>query len=408
MLMARLFSGFIRHGDLTIIDADGKAHSFGDGEGLAVTVHIHDKALQRKVFFIPKLTVGEAYMAGTLTVEDGDIYDFLALCLSNMGWGNGHWLQDLIAKAQTLVRGIQQYNPVSKAQRKVAHHYDLSGALYDLFLDADHQYSCAYFMSPDDTLEQAQEQKKCHLAAKLLLEPGAQVLDIGSGWGGLALYLAVHAGVDVDGVTLSKEQLEVSRKSAAEADLAQRVKFHLRDYREISGTYDRIVSVGMFEHVGVTHYRTFFTKLASLLKDDGVALLHTIGRAEGPGPTNRWLTKYIFPGGYTPALSEVVPVIERAGLYVTDIEVLRLHYAETLKEWRRRFNANRACVAEIYDERFCRMWEFYLAASEAVFRYAGHVVFQIQMAKQQDAVPLTRDYITDYERAQTNRRSAAA
>ncbi len=408
MLMARLFSGFIRHGDLTIIDVDGKAHSFGDGEGLSVTVRIHDKALQRKIFFTPKLTVGEAYMAGTLTVEDGDIYDFLALCLSNMGWGNGHWLQDLIAKAQTLVRGIQQYNPVSKAQRKVAHHYDLSGALYDLFLDADHQYSCAYFMSPDDTLEQAQEQKKCHLAAKLLLEPGAQVLDIGSGWGGLALYLAVHAGVDVNGVTLSKEQLEVSRKSAAEAGLAQRVKFHLRDYREISGTYDRIVSVGMFEHVGVTHYRTFFTKLANLLKDDGVALLHTIGRAEGPGPTNRWLTKYIFPGGYTPALSEVVPVIERAGLYVTDIEVLRLHYAETLKEWRRRFTANRACVAEIYDERFCRMWEFYLAASEAMFRYGGHVVFQIQMAKRPDAVPLTRDYITDYERAQTKRRSAAA
>ena len=347
-------------------------------------------------------------MDGTLTVEDGEIYDFLALSLSNMGWGNGHWLQDLLIKAQLLVRRLQQYNPAPVAKRNVAHHYDLSGALYDLFLDNDRQYSCAYFMAPDDSLERAQEQKKRHIAAKLLLKPGNRVLDIGSGWGGLALYLADTGGVEVDGITLSEEQLDVARRRATEADLAERARFHLRDYREIDGSYDRIVSVGMFEHVGVTHYSAFFAKLRELLKDDGVALLHTIGRAEGPGTTNRWLTKYIFPGGYNPALSEVMAAIEHAGLYVTDIEVLRLHYAETLKEWRRRFAVNRDRAAELYDERFCRMWEFYLAACEAVFRYAGHVVFQIQIAKQPDAVPITRDYITDYERTGARGRSAAA
>jgi cyclopropane-fatty-acyl-phospholipid synthase len=408
MLLARLFNSFLHRGTLTVIDADGKAHTFGDGEAPAVTIRFHDKDLQRRIYFSPQLAIGEAYMDGSLTIEDGEIYDFLALALSNMGWGNGHWLQDVAVKLRSLFRWVQQYNPVPVAQRNVAHHYDLSDELYDLFLDSDRQYSCAYYLSPNDSLEQAQEQKKCHLAAKLLLRPGARVLDIGSGWGGLALYLADNSGTDVTGVTLSKEQVEVARQRAAEKDLAERVRFHLRDYREETASYDRIVSVGMFEHVGVPHYGTFFKKVRDLLKDDGVALLHTIGRAEGPGPTNRWLTKYIFPGGYTPALSEVLPVIERTGLYVTDIEVLRLHYAETLKEWRRRFNANRAHAAEIYDERFCRMWEFYLAACEAVFRYAGQVVFQIQMAKRQDAVPLTRDYITDWERAQTGRRSAAA
>ena len=408
MLMVHVFNSIFHHGDLTVVDAHGKAHSFGDGEGPPVTVRLHDKALHTRIFLNPKLAVGEAYMDGTLTVEDGEIYDFLALALSNMGWGNGHWLQDLAVKAQGLVRRLQQYNPAPVAKRNVAHHYDLSGALYDLFLDSDRQYSCAYFMAPDDSLEQAQEQKKRHIAAKLLLEPGHRVLDIGSGWGGLALYLADTGGVEVDGFTLSQEQLDVARRRASEADLSQRARFHLRDYREIEGSYDRIVSVGMFEHVGVTHYPTFFAKLGELLKDDGVALLHTIGRAEGPGTTNRWLTKYIFPGGYNPALSEVMAVIEHAGLHVTDLEVLRLHYAETLKEWRRRFATNRERAAELYDERFCRMWEFYLAACEAVFRYAGHIVFQIQIAKQPDAVPLTRDYITDYERAEAGGRSAAA
>ena len=314
----------------------------------------------------------------------------------------------MVEFARRLFRGLSQYNPAGAAQCHAAHHYDLSDTLYDLFLDQDRQYSCAYFLSPDDSLEEAQAQKKRHIAAKLLLKPGCRVLDIGSGWGGLALYLASLTGAEVTGITLSEEQVKAARRRAAEAGLSDRVRFHLRDYRDEHGSYDRIVSVGMFEHVGVNHFKTFFRQVKDLLNDDGVALLHSIGRAEGPGITNPWIRKHIFPGGYSPALSEVVPVIEKTGLFVTDIEVLRLHYAETLKEWRRRFNANRTRIAEIHDERFCRMWEFYLAGAEAAFRHNGQIVFQIQLAKRQDAVPLTRDYITDGERALGRESSVAA
>jgi cyclopropane-fatty-acyl-phospholipid synthase len=318
----------------------------------------------------------------------------------NAGWATtAHWAQGLLLRAQWLARRIHQYNPIGKAQANVAHHYDLSDTLYDLFLDADRQYSCAYFIRPDDTLERAQAQKKRHIAAKLLLRPGQKILDIGCGWGGLALYLAKIADAEVTGVTLSKEQHQVARRRAAEAGLAGRVDFKLLDYRLESGRFDRIVSVGMFEHVGVGHYDEFFGALRQLLADDGVALLHTIGRADGPGETNTWIRKYIFPGGYSPALSEVLPAIERAGLYVTDVEVLRLHYAETLRHWRQRVLANRERIVALYDERFLRMWEFYLAGSEVTFRHAGHVVFQIQLAKRVDAVPLTRDYIAEFERA---------
>ncbi len=408
MLLRHVFEAVVERGALTIVDANGERHTFGDGTGKIVVARLHDKRLHTRFFLNPQLAVGEAFMDGTLTIEEGDIYDFLDLCVSNLGWDAGHWLQALDNVLRRWVRRFAQFNTVPAARRNVAHHYDLSNTLYDLFLDADRQYSCAYFMSPDDSLERAQEQKKRHLAAKLLLEPGCKVLDIGSGWGGLALYLARISGADVTGVTLSAEQLAVAQQRAAEAGLADRVRFRLRDYREETGSYDRIVSVGMFEHVGVNHYRTFFAKLRDLLTDEGVALLHTIGRSDRPGITNPWLRKYIFPGGYTPALSEVISAIELAELYVTDIEVLRLHYAATLKEWRRRFNANRARVAEIYDERFCRMWEFYLAGCEASFRYAGLVVYQIQLAKRQDAVPLVRDYVTDWERAQLGESSVAA
>jgi cyclopropane-fatty-acyl-phospholipid synthase len=286
---------------------------------------------------------------------------------------------------------------VSAARANVAHHYDLSDTLYDLFLDADRQYSCAYYMSFDDTLERAQEQKKRHLAAKLLLRSGHRVLDIGSGWGGLALYIAQAADVDVTGVTLSTEQHGYSNQRVDKAGLTDRVRFELKDYRHENGRYDRIVSVGMFEHVGVGHFREYFDKIRDLLTDDGVALIHTIGAADGPGAAHAWIRKYIFPGGYSPALSEVVPIIERAGLHITDIEVLRLHYAETLKAWRQRFMANRDRVSAIYDERFCRMWEFYLAGCEAGFRHSGLVVFQIQVSKRIDTVPLTRDYILEWE-----------
>jgi cyclopropane-fatty-acyl-phospholipid synthase len=292
----------------------------------------------------------------------------------------------------------------------VAHHYDLNDQLYDFFLDRDRQYSCAYFKTGDEPIEQAQLDKKRHIAAKLLLKPGQKVLDIGSGWGGMALFLSQQFGVDVTGVTLSKEQLAVSNRRALEGGLADHVKFKLLDYRQENGRYDRIVSVGMFEHVGSDHYIEYFRKVKALLKEDGVMLLHAIGRMEPPGGTNTWLKKYIFPGGYTPALSEVLTAIEKVGLWVTDIEVLRLHYARTLRHWRGRFNANRERIKQMagYDERFCRMWEFYLAGCEVAFRYMNQMVFQIQIARRVDAVPLTRNYMVDAEREAAVARSMAA
>jgi cyclopropane-fatty-acyl-phospholipid synthase len=388
-----------RSGTLTVYDASGKKHVFAGTDEPAVTIRLHDPSLHTKLAINPRLYAGEAYMDGTLTVEDGTIYDFLDLSLRNAHNMFTPRIEVLRTKLSLLARHLQQYNPIGKAQQNVAHHYDLSGALYDLFLDQDRQYSCAYYCTGDETLEEAQENKKRHIASKLLIEPGMKVLDIGSGWGGLGLYLAGTTEAEVTGVTLSTEQAAVSRRRAAEFGLADRAQFHLRDYRELSDTYDRIVSVGMFEHVGVGHYVEFFRKLKDLLADDGVALLHSIGRMERPGDTNPWIRKYIFPGGYTPAISEVMAAIEKVGLWVTDIEILRLHYADTIREWNWRFQENRDKVKEIYDERFCRMWEFYLQASEASFRHARQMVFQMQISKAQDAVPMTRDYVTDFERA---------
>jgi len=343
--------------------------------------------------------VPDAYMNGSLTIEEGSLYDFLDILTLNEEGSPGArlmWLGDIAGR---VLRYIHQYNPVHRARRNVEHHYDLSDQLYELFLDRDRQYSCAYFQSPEDDLETAQANKKRHIAAKLLLSPGQKVLDIGSGWGGLALYLASECGAEVTGLTLSQEQLKVAQRRAAAAGLSDRVHFHLRDYREERGEYDRIVSVGMFEHVGVTQYGVFFDKLNALLKPDGVALLHSIGRMDGPGTTNPWLRKYIFPGGYCPALSEVVPVAERRRLWITDVEILRLHYAKTLRAWRARFQQNREQIRALYDERFCRMWETYLVGAELSFRNQGMLVFQMQLAKAVGTVPLTRDYITDWERA---------
>ena len=288
---------------------------------------------------------------------------------------------------------LQQFNPRSRSRRNVAHHYDLDGRLYRLFLDADQQYSCAYFEAPDQSLDDAQLAKKRHLAAKLKVEPGAKVLDIGCGWGGLALYLAEIAGARVTGITLSQEQYARAQQRAIERGRSQDATFRLEDYRDVAGQFDRIVSVGMFEHVGVGHYDTFFRKCAKILGQDGVFLLHTIGRSGSPSVTNPWIAKYIFPGGYIPALSEVLPAIQRARLVVTDVEILQLHYAETLKAWRERFLAHREEVERLYDARFVRMWEFYLASSEMAFRESDMVVFQIQMAKRKGVVPQTRDYI---------------
>lgn len=381
-----------------VVDAGGRTHVFAGGEGPSITVRLHDKALHWRLFWQPQLCAGEAYMDGTLTIENGTLYACLDLIGRNIEAAGNRPLSPSTHRIERMLRRLYQFNPKERARRNVAHHYDLSGALYDLFLDDDRQYSCAYFRRPGDSLETAQEHKKRHIVAKLLLEPGMTVLDIGSGWGGLGLYLADKAGAKVTGVTLSTEQLNVSRRRADEAGIAGQVEYFLRDYREQTGVFDRIVSVGMFEHVGVGHFDAFFATLRDLLADDGVALLHTIGRADGPGVTDPWIGKYIFPGGYFPALSEVSVAIEKAGLWVTDIEVLRLHYAETLRHWRQRFLANRDKAAALYDERFCRMWEFYLAASEISFRYLKCAVFQIQLSKRQEAVPLTRDYVAKAER----------
>jgi cyclopropane-fatty-acyl-phospholipid synthase len=399
MLLDRLLSRTIRIGRLELVDAAGRHHVFGGLPGPQVTIRLHNKSLHRKFAVNPWLHVPEAYMDGTLTFESGDIYTLIELLTRNdeLMFGTPVWRA--IYQLGRLVRRLHQYNPITRSRQNVAHHYDLSDELYDLFLDRDRQYSCAYFLSPDEDIDTAQLNKRRHIAAKLLLRPGMKVLDIGSGWGGLALYLAGECGADVTGLTLSTEQLKVAQRRAAQAGLSDRVRFVLRDYREEKEQYDRIVSVGMFEHVGVGQYPAFFQQVKALLKPDGVALLHSIGRMDGPGSTNPWIRKYIFPGGYSPAISEVMTVIERTRLWVTDIEVLRLHYAETLKAWRRRFLQQRDKVLELYDERFYRMWETYLIGSEIAFRHGGHLVMQIQMAKTSYAVPFTRDYMFEWERS---------
>ncbi len=399
MLLARLLSRLIGIGRLELVDAYGRHYVFAGTPGPSIKIRLTDRTLHRKLFVNPRLHFPEAYMDGTLIIDEGSLYELIELLVRNdeVMWGKRWWR--LLGQTRLLTRRLHQYNPISRARRNVAHHYDLSDQLYDLFLDRDRQYSCAYFLSPDDDIDTAQLNKRQHIAAKLLLRPGMKVLDIGCGWGGLALYLASECGVDVTGLTLSTEQLKVAQRRAAAAGLSDRVHFHLRDYREETAQYDRIVSVGMFEHVGVNQYPTFFAKVNALLKPDGVALLHSIGRSDGPGATNPWIRKYIFPGGYSPALSEVVPVAEHTRLWITDIEILRLHYAETLKAWRRRFVQQRERVLQLYDERFYRMWEAYLAGSEITFRHSGHLVFQMQLAKSVDAVPLTRDYIYEWEQA---------
>jgi cyclopropane-fatty-acyl-phospholipid synthase len=396
--LSRFLDRLICSGRLTVVDAGGGTRTFGPGGTPAVTVRLHDRALAWRLLANPGLAVGEAYMDGTLTIEEGTLHEFLHLCTAKAQEHEvhlGHRISEWLEKP---LRHRHQYKPIQRARANVTHHYDLSGALYELFLDRDRQYSCAYFPEGGESLEEAQAKKKRHIAAKLLLEPGMTVLDIGSGWGGLALELARVARVDVTGITLSENQLKAARERAVAAGLGDRVRFALRDYREEQGVYDRVVSVGMFEHVGAAHFRTFFDTLRRVLKPDGVALLHAIGRMEPPGGTNPWLRKYIFPGSYCPALSETLAAIERVELWVTDIEILRLHYAETLRHWSERFRANRDRARAIYDERFCRMWEFYLAACEMAFRNGPMMAFQLQLARRRDVVPLARDYVTEWER----------
>jgi cyclopropane-fatty-acyl-phospholipid synthase len=405
-LLQAVLGAFIRTGTLTITTARGRTFKVGDGSGAPIGVRFTTPTAQWGLLLDPELRFGEAYMDGGLVIDGGSIADLLALIMGQHAsaavphWARPQWL------ARYLWRRLRQLNGPGRSRRNVAHHYDLDGRLYALFLDADRQYSCAYFEAPDQSLDDAQLAKKRHIAAKLLIEPGARVLDIGSGWGGLGLYLGEVAGAHVTGVTLSQEQLATSRARAEEKGLAATVDFRFQDYRDVAGAFDRVVSVGMFEHVGVGFYQTFFRKCVDLLAPDGIMLLHSIGRSEGPGVTNPFIDKYIFPGGYIPALSEVLPAIERAGLLITDIEILRLHYAETLKAWRERFLAHREEVERLYDARFLRMWEFYLAASEMSFRHHGMMALQIQLTKRQGVVPITRDYI-GREEARLREREAA-
>lgn len=399
-LLTQVLGRVVRHGSLTVVFASGARATLGDGTGEPLIVRFTSEAWQRQILLDPELKFGEAYMDGGMIVEQGDIADVLAVLMSQVGLEVPSVSAKVLMRLRFFFRRLAQFNPPDRSQKNVAHHYDLDGRLYSLFLDADRQYSCAYFEHPDQSLDDAQLAKKRHIAAKLLFDrPDLTALDIGCGWGGMGLYLAGNAGAKVTGVTLSQEQHGVARSRAEERGLSDRADFRLQDYRDVPGPFDRIVSVGMFEHVGVGHYDEYFGKVAKLLKEDGVALIHSIGRSEGPGITNPWIAKYIFPGGYIPALSEVLPAIEKAGLFVTDIEILRLHYAETLKAWRERFLAHREEVERLYDSRFVRMFEFYLASSEMAFRHQGMMIFQIQLARREGVVPLTRNYITDAEAA---------
>ncbi len=403
-LLDGVLRSLMRHGTLEVHMPSGRVGRYGDGTAPEVTVRLHDPAIVRRLVLSPDLAAGEGYMNATLTVDGDDLHGFLEVAMRNTSTDQQLWWRGLVRRARAAVRWLAQFNPAPRARSNVAHHYDLSGELYDLFLDPDKQYSCGYFRSTDDTLEQAQEQKKAHIAAKLLIQPGMRVLDIGCGWGGMALTLARDYKAQVLGITLSEEQLKIARERAEAEGLSERVEFRLQDYREVTGRFDRVVSIGMFEHVGVPHYRAFFRHVHDLLNEDGVALIHTIGRSEPPGSTNPWMAKYIFPGGYIPAISEAMAAVEKEQLWAADIEIWRLHYAETLRHWEQRFSTNIERARALYDGRFCRMWRFYLVACEQAFRYNWQCVFQFQLARKRDAVPLTRDYLY---RGDTSLRAAA-
>ncbi len=389
-----LIRRFLAVGSLSVSYPDGSRSVHQGAPGPAIGFSVTQWRAVRRMVLNPALAFGEAIVDGEIVPVGCSIYDALDLLLTNVAGGAKQPVMALHDVLAATMKRWAQFNPASRAQRNAAHHYDLNGGLYALLLDPDRQYSCAYFARGDERLDEAQAAKKRHIAAKLHLHrPGLRVLDVGCGWGGMALTLARDYGAQVTGITLSQEQLAAARARAEAEGLAGQVRFELMDYRSVTGPYDRIVSVGMFEHVGVNHYRRFFQVLRRALTPDGVALVHSIGRSFGPATTNPWLAKYIFPGGYSPALSEVLPAVEGSGLIATDIEVLRLHYAQTLRLWRANLDAERPAIAALYDERFCRMFEFYLAGAELAFRRKGHMVWQMQLARQPDAVPLTRDYL---------------
>jgi cyclopropane-fatty-acyl-phospholipid synthase len=401
-LLSDLLTKFVRKGTLRFYDARGKLHVFGGKEpGPAATVRLHDASLERKLVTNPELYAAEAYMDGTLTLEEGSgVHDFLMLFSVNRQALYSYGSQKLLRRIWRALRRWHQANSVGTAAKNARHHYDVSTEVYRLFLDQDMQYSCAYFRDPEnDTLEQAQRNKLIHATTKLQLKPGITVAEIGSGWGGFAIHLARETGAHVTAINVSPEQLKVSRERATAAGVADRIEFRELDYRNLQGQFDRVVSVGMMEHVGIGHLDEYFRSVRNLLKDDGYAFIHCIGRMSPPGTTGPFIRKYIFPGGYVPSLSEVFAATERNGLWVADNEILRLHYYYTVQHWRKRFAANREAAKRIYDERFCRMWEWYLSAVELEFLHGSHMVFQLLLAKTRDAVPITRDFMIDAERA---------
>ncbi len=398
-LLGNLLKAFVQKGGLRVINAGGSVHEFGPGtDGPSVTIRLHTRSLERKLFFNPELYAAEAYMDGTLTLEDkSTIYDFLFLFSINRAPLGSHPVQNLLRSAWKIVRRRQQRNTTAGARAQVEHHYDLSIDLYRLFLDDGLNYSCGYFKTPDDSLEEAQEAKLAHILSKLQIEPGMSLLEIGGGWGSLAIRMA-QAGANVTSLSLSPAQITVARERVKAAGVEDKVEFVHKDYREIEGKFDRVVSVGMMEHVGIGHFDEYFGAIRDLIAPGGYAFIHSVGRMTQPGTTGPFIRKYIFPGGYVPALSEVFAATERMGLWVADMEVLRLHYYYTIRLWRQRFQARRDEARELYDERFCRMWEFYLAAVELGFLHHSNMVFHILLSNERDAAPIIRDFMVDDER----------
>lgn len=392
-LLEKVLHKMMVRDQLHVTYPDGTTKTYGPSGGETVALTIHTDAALQLLCRNPELGLGEGYMDGTLTLDDTTLDDLLRVFVVNRNLGGTPaWLR-ASNRARLHLRRFVQHNAPKRAQANVAHHYDISDDLYRLFLDEDMQYSCAYFTDPDMPLEQAQIAKKAHIAAKLRLEPGLHVLDIGCGWGGMALTLARDHGVRVTGVTLSENQLATAQARAAAEELDDRVTFRLQDYRTVSDQFDRIVSVGMLEHVGVPNYSTYFGKVSELLKPNGVALIHTIGRSAPPMAHSAWVNKYIFPGGYVPSLSELAAPLEQSGLWQTDIEVWRLHYAYTLRHWRTRFEANLDKISQMYDARFIAMFRYYFAVCIVSFEHQMQGVYQFQLAHRRDAVPITRDYL---------------
>ena len=394
MQLARFLNKVIKKDGFILIDANSKSYIIGTPKSdNPIKIKILDKKLHYKLLFHPDLYFGEAYTDGDIVIENGSLTDFLDLALMNFGRGEINFFSYLMNRVRGSYRYLTNFNFIKNSKKNVSHHYDISDDLYNLFLDPKRQYSCAYFKNEKETLEQAQENKINHIIKKLNIRPNQRVLDIGSGWGSLAIEIAKKAKCQVTGITLSENQFEYSKKRVKELNLGNQVEFKLIDYREVKEKFDRIVSVGMFEHVGRKFYKTFFKKVSQILNDNGIALLHTIGSVNPPRDPHPWITRYIFPGGYTPSLSEVAGPIEKSGLIVSDIEVLRMHYAHTLRNWKERFKKNKEKVVQMFDERFFRMFEFYLSSCEMAFKHGDQVVYQFQLTKKLTTAPSTRDYI---------------